>query len=211
MKDTGHGMDDASLKKIFEPYFTTKAKGVGTGFGLAVVHGIVQKHGGAITLESEPAKGSAFDLYFPAIGKETERATRMRQDIPSGHERVLFIDDEQFLVDIGRQMLEHLGYSVETRTSSMEALSLFRARPDRYDLVITDVTMPNMTGDELSMELMRIRADIPIILCTGHSDRISQDRARAIGIRALVMKPILIAEMARAIREVLEEKQGEEP
>ncbi len=208
VKDTGHGMDPATAKKVFEPYFTTKEKGVGTGLGLAVVHGIVQKYGGAIELTSEPGKGSIFDLFFPAIGKEGGKTLLRRQEIPTGHEQVLFIDDEKVLVDIGRQMLESLGYTVEARTSSIEALALFRAHPDRFDIVITDVTIPNMAGDELAVELMKIRADIPIILCTGQSDRISEERSRAIGIRAFVMKPILMAELARVIRDVLEEKQA---
>ena len=123
--------------------------------------------------------------------------------IPTGHERILFIDDEQALVDIGKQMLEHLGYEVITRTSSIEALELFKAEPDRFDMVITDMTMPNMTGDKLAKAMMKIRPDIPIILCTGFSERITEESVRQIGIRKLAMKPLVMRDLAEAIRKVL--------
>ncbi|MGO9533543.1 MAG: response regulator [Syntrophobacteraceae bacterium] len=207
VKDTGCGMDEATMVKIFDPYFTTKAKGVGTGLGLAVVHGLVQNHGGAITVESVPGKGSVFSLYFPAIQKEAVAETGIQEEMPTGHEHILLVDDERVLLDMSREMLEYLGYSVETRTSSVEALALFVAHPKRFDLVITDMTMPNMTGDKLAMELMRIRADIPIVVCTGYSERIMDEQAKAMGIRALVMKPILMAKMAKAIRDALDKKQ----
>ncbi len=206
VKDTGHGMSEATLAKIFDPYFTTKAKGVGTGLGLTVVHGIVKKHGGAIRVQSEPGKGSTFCLYFPAVPKEAVSETRIPEQMPTGHERILLIDDEQVLVDIGKEMLEYLGYSVETRTSSVDALSLFGADPFRFDLVITDMTMPNMTGEKLAVELRRIRGDIPIVICTGYSERLLEERIRAVGISALVMKPILMAQLASAIREALDRR-----
>jgi signal transduction histidine kinase/DNA-binding response OmpR family regulator len=212
VKDTGHGMDKATLLKIFDPYFTTKEKGVGTGLGLAVAQGIVQKHGGAITVESEPGKGTVFDLYFPLVPDEEVSKARIPEQIPHGHEVILLIDDEQFLVDIGSQMLQRLGYQVESRTSSMDALALFRAQPSHYDLVITDMTMPNMTGDKLAAELIQIRPDIPIVLCTGYSEMMLEEKARAIGIRALVMKPILMEKLAWAIRGALDgfDLQGRE-
>jgi CheY-like chemotaxis protein/anti-sigma regulatory factor (Ser/Thr protein kinase) len=206
VQDTGHGMSEATMAKIFDPYFTTKEKGVGTGLGLAVVHGIVQKHGGAVTVRSELGKGSMFGLYFPAIGKEALTETQTKEELPTGHEHILLIDDEQVLVDMGREMLEYLGYSVETRTSSVDALELFIAAPSRFDLVITDMTMPNMTGDKLAVELMRIRADIPIIICTGYSERMLEERVKTAGIRAFVMKPVLMAKLARAVREALDQK-----
>jgi signal transduction histidine kinase/DNA-binding response OmpR family regulator len=201
--DTGHGIDKATMAKIFDPYFTTKEKGMGTGLGLAVAHGIMQKHGGAITVASEPGKGSVFTLYFPALQKQEDREALIKEEIPTGHEHILLVDDEQVLVEVGRRMLERLGYKVDTRTSSVEALALFKSHPDRYDLVITDMTMPNMTGDKLAMEILQVRADIPIVLCTGYSENILEERAQAIGIKALIRKPILMAEMARAIREAL--------
>lgn len=206
VEDTGHGMNQATLQKIFDPYFTTKEKGVGTGLGLAVVHGIVQKHGGVITVKSEPGKGSIFDLYFPAIQKEAESTPGKPEKLPTGNEHILLIDDEQVLVDIGREMLEYLGYTVETRTSSVDALALFSRNPGRFDLVVTDMTMPNMTGDKLSAEMLRMRPDLPIVICTGYSDIIMEERIKALGIRALVMKPILLSKIADAIRKALDSK-----
>ncbi|MHC1744776.1 MAG: response regulator [Syntrophobacteraceae bacterium] len=204
VKDTGHGMDEETLSRIFDPYFTTKEKGVGTGLGLAVVHRIVQKHGGVITVTSAPGKGSAFNLYFPVIQKEAVSEARAPADLPTGNERILFVDDDLVLVEIGRQMLESMGYRVETRTSSIDALSLFKARPHSFDVVITDMTMPNMTGEKLAIELMRVRMDIPIVLCTGYSEKMMEHRAKAIGIRTIVLKPILMANLATAVRTALE-------
>ncbi|MFH0998836.1 MAG: response regulator [Pseudomonadota bacterium] len=206
VKDTGHGMHPATLKKIFDPYFTTKEKGVGTGLGLAVVHGIVQKHGGVITVKSSPEKGTIFDLYFPAIHQEAVSISATANKLPTGIERILLIDDEQILVDIGREMLEYLGYTVETRTSSVDALALFGRNPGRFDLVITDFTMPDMTGDKLAGELLRMRPDLPVVICTGYSDMIMEERIKTIGVRALVMKPILLSKIAVAIREALNRK-----
>ena len=211
VKDTGHGMDRATMEKIFDPYFTTKEKGVGTGLGLAVLHGIVQKHGGVITVDSEPGKGSVFDIYFPAIRKmEVSETQTPEKEILGGHEHILLIDDEHVLVEMGKKMLERLGYSVETRTSSVEALALFKAQPDRYDLVITDMTMPNMTGDKLAAELIRIRPNIPIILCTGYGEPLLEERVKNFGIKTFVMKPVLRSEMAKAIQDALGKKQDSE-
>ena len=205
VKDTGHGMDKATMGKIFDPYFTTKEKGVGTGLGLAVLHGIVQEHGGIIAVDSEPGKGTAFDIYFPAIQKTVDPETRTREkEIRGGHEHILLIDDEKVLVEMVKKMLERMGYTVETRTSSVEALALFSAEPHRYDLVITDMTMPNISGEKLAMELIRIRPNIPIILCTGYGETLLEEKIKNIGIKTLVMKPILRVELARAIQDALD-------
>jgi PAS domain S-box-containing protein len=167
-KDTGEGMDKAVMERVFDPYFTTKEKTGGTGMGLAVVHGIVKSHGGAITVYSEPGKGSTFNVFLPRIKvPEGVAETEKMIPLPRGRERILFVDDEPFIVEIGKGMLEHLGYQVTTRTSSIEALEAFRAQPAKFDLVITDMTMPKMTGDKLAKELMRIMPNLPIILCTG--------------------------------------------
>jgi CheY-like chemotaxis protein len=152
---------------------------------------------------SEPGKGSVFTLYFPAIQKQEVREAGIKEEMPTGHEHILLVDDEQVLVEVSRRVLERLGYRVDTRTSSVEALALFKSHPQRYDLVITDMTMPNMTGDKLAMEILQVRADIPIVLCTGYSENILEERAQAIGIKALIRKPILMAEIARAMREAL--------
>jgi two-component system cell cycle sensor histidine kinase/response regulator CckA len=208
VSDTGHGMDQEILPRIFDPYFTTKEKGVGTGLGLAVVHGIVRDHGGAITVQSELGKGSTFDIYFPLIQAEALADRAAEDEAPVGCGRILFVDDEQVLVDIAKQVLESLGYLVETRTSSTEALELFKRQPYRYDIVISDLTMPNLTGEKLARELIRIRHDIPVILCSGYSEAMSKEEAKNIGIKAFVMKPFVRAEIAKKIKGVLEGKQS---
>jgi CheY-like chemotaxis protein len=205
VSDNGHGMAPEVKERIFDPYFTTKEKGEGTGLGLAMVHGIVKSHGGTITVYSEPEMGATFHIYLPIKETETDQATGSEETIPTGSERILFVDDEQPIVDIAKQMVEQLGYSMVTRTSSLEALELFRAKPDEFDLVITDMTMPNMTGEELANELMFIRPDIPIILCTGFSRSVTEKKAKAMGIQAFILKPILRQELAETIRRVLDE------
>ena len=205
VSDTGHGMEREVMERIFDPYFTTKEKGEGTGLGLAVVHGIVKSHGGAITVHSEPGKGTTFNILLPLMESDVElRSVASKPDL-KGNERIMFVDDEKTLVNLGKRMLQKLGYEVETRTSSIEALEAFRSQPERYDLIITDLTMPNMTGDKLAKELLRIRPDIPIILCTGFSEIITESRAKGIGIKAFIMKPIVKAEIAETIREVLDQ------
>ena len=205
VSDTGYGMTSEIMERIFDPYYTTKDTGEGTGLGLSVAQGIVKANGGTITVYSEPGIGTTFHVYLPVI-QEAERAEKEESEapLPTGNERILFIDDEQVLVEIGSQMLERLGYEVVTKRSSVQALELFRAEPDRFDLVITDMTMPEMTGDKLARELMKIRPDIPIILCTGYSKRISEEKAKEMGIRAFLMKPILRRTIAETIREALD-------
>ena len=203
ISDTGDGMDPSTLEQIFDPYFTTKEKGVGTGMGLAVVHGIVKSHGGAITVSSETGKGTTFDMLFPRIQKAIEHEAEVFEPLPLGNERILFVDDEKALVDVGKQMLERLGYQVFTRTSSIEALEAFRADPHKFDLIVTDMTMPNMTGDVLAEKIMAIRPDIPIMLCTGFSERITRENAKKKGIREFAMKPLVMNKLAKTIRKVL--------
>jgi PAS domain S-box-containing protein len=204
VKDTGHGIPPEIIKRIFDPYFTTKEKGVGTGLGLAVVHGIVKKSGGAIKAESEPGKGSAFHIYLPRVTLAAPYPPTPPEMARGGTERILFVDDEIMLVDIGQKMLERLGYKVVSRTSPIEALELFKIKANDFDLVITDQTMPNMTGDALAQELMNIRPDIPVIICTGYSQAIDPERAKKRGIKSFVMKPILVNDIAAAVRKVLD-------
>jgi len=204
VSDTGHGMDRAVMERIFDPYFTTKEPNEGTGLGLSVVHGIVQSYGGVITVDSEPGKGTSFHVVLPRIDREDTPKAETFAPLPTGNERILFIDDEKMLVEMGQEMLESLGYDVVALTNSLEALETFRAQPDRFDLVITDQTMPHKTGAELARELLRIRPDIPIILCTGFSEIITEKQAEATGIRRFLMKPILRREMAQTIRDLLD-------
>jgi len=206
VKDTGHGIDSEVINKIFDPYFTTKKIGEGTGMGLAVVHGIVKSYGGDITVESKIGEGTTFHVLIPNIDTEISTDTEPVDELPRGTERVLFVDDEKAAVDAIQPMLKSLGYEVQVRTSSIEALEAFRNNPQSFDLVITDQTMPNMTGDILAKELMKIRPDIPIIICTGFSERIDEHTAKKMGIRSFTMKPLVMGELAVTIRKVLDEK-----
>jgi len=205
VSDTGHGMSPEVLERIFDPFFTTKKKGEGTGMGLSVVHGIVKSHGGTLTVESYPDKGTVIKAFFPAIESEWVPQNESADLMVTGKEHILFVDDEAFQADIAQKMLSLLGYRLTTRTSSTEALELFRQSPQEFDLVITDMTMPHMPGDVLARELISIRPDIPIIVCTGYSDRIDSKIAEEIGIRELVMKPVVMKEIAEVIRRVLDE------
>ena len=203
VSDTGHGIPVDIIDRIFDPFFTTKGKSEGTGMGLSVVHGIVGSCGGAITAYSEPEKGATFTIYLPAVERGKAPASITEDSIANGTERILFVDDETVLVNLGKRMLESLGYKVTTRTSSIEALELFKAKPDSFDLVITDMTMPNMTGDKLARELIRIKPEIPIIICSGYTAHINQEQALTMGIRAFISKPVLKRDIAKAIRKVL--------
>lgn len=207
VSDTGHGMTPEILNCIFDPFFTTKTRGESTGLGLSVVHGIVKNCGGAIYAYSIPGKGSIFKVFIPAIERRIYPEEREKKSLPKGTERILFVDDEPVLGKMGKQLLESLGYKVEIRTNSIEALELFRKQPDRFDLVVTDMTMPDITGENLAVELMNIRPDIPVILCTGFSKNIDEKKAMALGIRAFISKPVLKHEIAETIRSVLNSKQ----
>ena len=203
--DTGHGIDPAVIQRIFEPYFTTKEKGKGTGLGLAVVHGIVTAHNGAITVSSEPGKGTTFEVFLPcAEGYEKEAGRQDPEPLPTGTGRILLVDDEAALLDTDRQILTLLGYTVEATTSPLEALAAFQAAPHAFDLVLTDMTMPQMTGLKMAGRMMELRPDIPVIICTGFSDQVNPQQAHAAGIKALLMKPLMARELAEAIRQALE-------
>jgi len=206
VSDTGHGMDSVTLGRIFEPYFTTKEIGEGTGLGLAVVHGIVLGHGGAITVYGEPGKGTTFQVYFPRIITTAIPKSVKTELILRGREHILFVDDEVSLAEIGRKMLGRLGYKVTVFTSSIDALEAFREGPEEFDLVITDQTMPQMTGVKLARELMQIRQDIPVILTTGFSEIVTPEQAKKIGIRKFINKPIIFSDLGKTIRNVLDEK-----
>jgi CheY-like chemotaxis protein len=207
VRDTGSGMDAEVRKRVFEPFFTTKPVGEGTGLGLSVAYGIVKSHRGNITVYSEPGRGSIFRVYLPkAVTGITEKAESPKP-IPGGNERILFVDDEEIIVQSVRNMLLRLGYKVATVTDSEDALKLFSEKPSEFDLVMTDQTMPAMTGEDLGRELMRIRPDIPVILCTGYSDLISSEKAIAMGFQGFIMKPFTLRESAELVRRVLDENK----
>lgn len=202
--DTGHGIDSETIERIFDPYFTTKIQGEGTGLGLAVVHGIVKSHDGAITLRSQAGSGTSFDIYFPSIGTGVLVEREELCSLAGGNERILFVDDEEVLLKASMQMLEQLGYSVEVFPSSIDALRAFRAEPDAFDLIITDQTMPKMTGIELARAILEVRPDARIILCTGFVEAITPKRIKESGIRELLEKPLLFRKLAETVRKVLD-------
>ncbi len=204
VSDTGYGIAKEHLDRVFDPYFTTREVGEGSGIGLSVVHGIVKSHDGAISVDSEYGKGTTFNVFLPVVEKEPALEEETDTTIPKGNERILFVDDETSIVDMTSQTLERLGYTVTAKTSSTDALETFRTRPDNFDLIISDMTMPEITGDKLAKELQKIHPEIPIILCTGHSERIDDEKAKSIGVRALVMKPIVKSVLAKTIRKILD-------
>ncbi len=203
--DTGAGIKKELLNKVFDPYFTTKKKGKGTGLGLSVVQGIVKSCNGDIRIYSEPGKGTEIRVYLPTI-KKVALNKNIDQSLPikRGNERILLVDDEEPIIRMEQMLLERLGYTVTTRTGSLEALDTFKARPCSFDIVITDMTMPRMTGEKLSVELIKIRHDIPIVLCTGFSEILSPKQAEKAGIRAVLSKPIMMKDISNKIREILD-------
>ena len=205
--DTGSGMDGAVLERIFEPYFTTKAQGKGTGLGLSVVYGIVKDHGGEIKVVSAPGKGSSFKIYLPRV-RVTEAPPDTAADGEAGRAgggaRILLVDDEAAIVKLQTRILERLGYAVTSCADGSEALAVFQSDPSGFDLVITDMTMPFKTGDQLAADLLAIRPDIPVIICTGFSERLDREKAEAIGVRELLMKPVARPDLAGAVRRVLD-------
>jgi CheY-like chemotaxis protein len=193
------------MSLIFDPFFTTKKQGEGTGMGLAVVHGIVQNHDGAIGVESVEGKGTTFKVFFPLspAAAENQKQMAVTPTALQGTEHILWVDDELMLAELGKETLEPLGYRVTATSSALAALNAFKANPNDYDLIITDQTMPEMTGDVLAKNALLLRADIPIIICTGHSAVLNAKKAQVIGVKALLMKPVerqvLIREVQRAL------------
>jgi signal transduction histidine kinase len=207
IEDSGHGMDQATLAKIFDPYFTTKPRGKGTGLGLAVVLGIMRGYGGEIRVESEVGKGTRFTLFLPVVelaAKQPAPPSTAQEPLPRGTEHILLVDDEKSIADVTTSMLERLGYKVTVRISSYDALEAFRNLADRIDLVIADLTMPQMTGLQLYREIKMIRPDIKVIICTGFSEQLDSSKSKAIGIEGFLHKPVVMADLARCVRTVLD-------
>jgi PAS domain S-box-containing protein len=208
VKDTGHGMTPELMDKIFEPFFTTKEAGKGTGMGLAVVHGIIKNHGGTITVESEPEKGSVFTVFLPVNMENIRKQGQSHKALPkNGKGKVLLVDDEEIILSSIRNALNRLGYDVMATKDAVQALEFFKKTPGMFNLVITDLTMPQITGVELAKKLMELQADIPVILCTGYSDVINEDEAKAMGIKELLLKPSTMNELNAVIHRALENNQ----
>ncbi len=207
VRDTGVGMEREVLDRIFDPFFTTRPTGEGTGMGLSVVHGIVRSHGGFITVRSEPGKGSEFSVHLPVVTAEEEDGPESDLAPPRGNERILFVDDEETLVRMGKEMLEALGYRVTAVADSREALELFLSAPDAFDLVISDITMPGMTGDALVGAILKKRPYLPVIICTGYSERVSETEAKRLGARAFLLKPFSVHTISGMIRSILDGRE----
>ncbi len=204
INDSGPGIAPDIMDKIFDPYFTTKEFRAGSGMGLAVVHGIVKNHDGAIYVDSNPGQGATFIILLPVIDELPEPEIEVKEDISHGSEAILFVDDEEFIANMTGKTLERLGYQIEKQLNPIEALELFKAKPDAFDLVITDMTMPQMTGVNLAEKIKEIRPYIPVIICTGHSAVIDEEKAKQLGIDGFVMKPVSKLKIAKAIRDVLD-------
>jgi CheY-like chemotaxis protein len=202
--DNGQGIEPEILKRIFDPFFTTKSREEGTGMGLSVVHGIVKNHGGAIGVRSHPGQGTTFDVFFPKLKTMRKETLTNPAPLPGGSERILFVDDETSIVDTLSKRLTRQGYQVVSRTSSRAALAEFKLDPAGYDLVITDRTMPEMTGLELAQEILQIRPEIPVILCTGFSDQLDEEKVKAMGFAEFLLKPVLTRDLLEGIRRALE-------
>lgn len=211
--DTGNGIEPTILDCIFDPFFTTKEPGVGTGLGLSVVHGIAKNLGGTISVEGTPGKGATFQVLLPTIKDAQEVDAMETASLPPGRERILLVDDEAALALAVKQMLEHLGYEVTHQIDSLAASETFSRQPKEsaFDLVITDMTMPHLTGVDLARELLKRRPGLPIILCTGFSEKIDMEKARSLGIQGFLMKPVQLRELAEMVRKVLTEKNPFEP
>ncbi len=204
VRDTGAGMPERVRERAFDPFFTTKPVGEGTGMGLSVVHGIITSHGGAVTVESEPGRGTTFTLVFPCVAAEQARPSTAPyaafSAIPKAQGRVLVVEDEAAIGRMFRRLLGRLGYDVEVFENGSDALDRFRADPARFDVVITDLTMPGMTGDDLAVELLRMRPDLPVVLATGYGPSLSTERVRELGIVAVLRKPLTVRELVEALR-----------
>jgi PAS domain S-box-containing protein len=207
--DTGHGMNEQTLQRIFDPYFTTKEEGKGTGLGLAVVYGIVNAHKGSIQVGSSPGKGTTFELFFPSVQYQTSHQPIFHKQPPRGDESILFVDDEDALVRLATQLLEKSGYRVAGHNNPLEALERFKTDPHQFDLVITDMTMPHMTGHQLVRAIHVIRPEIPIIMCTGYSENISSDKAHMMGVRAFLRKPLSYYDLTKNVRKAIDPKESD--
>ncbi len=205
LSDTGHGMDNKTKERIFEPFFTRKEVGSGSGLGLSVVHGIVNNYGGAITVESTLGKGTTFTIYLPQYGTSPVSSGESNKTLTKGNEYIMFVDDEQEITYMGKKMLENLGYKVTIKTDSLSALEEFNLNPDKYSLLVTDQTMPKMFGTELAVRMREIRPELKVIIITGYIDKLSEDMINESGVSEIIMKPLILSDFSKIIRKVLDE------
>jgi CheY-like chemotaxis protein len=206
--DTGHGMSAETLERIFDPYFTTKAQGEGSGMGLSVVQGIIRSLNGAVCVDSVVGQGSTFNVYLPALEGMGAVDHRDQKSVVGGQEHILFVDDEVLLTSMISQMLSQMGYHVTAYNNPLEALEQFRLTPEQFDLVISDVTMPQMGGHDMAEKMMKIRPGLPVLLCTGYNANVSETMASSIGARALIYKPLVRHELSTAIRNILDDRSA---
>jgi two-component system cell cycle sensor histidine kinase/response regulator CckA len=209
VSDTGHGMSPEVMKRIFDPYFTTKKTGEGTGMGLAVIHGIVKGYGGDISVQSQPGKGTTFQVLLPGIVDPEKETTgkiqkEKEEEIPGGSERILLVDDETQLLDAIGHILEKKGYQVKSMSHPLDALNTFKEKPGQFDLIICDLTMPQMTGIQLAREIKKINPGIPIILCSGFGSIINREQIKDLGVNDFITKPINRSNLTRLVRKVLD-------
>ncbi|MBT6341649.1 MAG: response regulator, partial [Desulfobacula sp.] len=205
ISDTGAGISSEIIDNIFDPYFTTKEQGKGSGLGLSVIHGIVKSYKGAIEVQSKPGQGTVFNVFLPLTEKRDTQLFEIKDTASKlGNEHILFVDDEDAIVKLGVRMLQRLGYTVTGRTSSTEALEVFESNPDKFDLIITDMTMPMLLGTELAQKVLEIRQDIPILICTGFSEQVDNKIAESYGIKGYINKPILMDELSSTVRDLLD-------
>ena len=208
ISDTGHGMDKKTMERIFEPFFTNKEVGKGSGLGLSVVHGIVSNYGGAIAVDSIPGKGSTFTIYLPQFSEETHHKNETNEKLARGSEHILFVDDEKEITYMGKKMLESLGYNVDIRSNSQSALKEFKANPSKYDLLVTDQAMPKMLGTELAAKMKEIRPELKVIVITGYSDTFKDILYTKNGISEIIYKPIILRDFSKVIRRVLDDQKN---
>jgi CheY-like chemotaxis protein len=208
VSDTGHGISPEHLDRIFDPFFTTKGKGEGTGMGLAVVHGVVKSHGGAITVRSEAGVGATFEILLPRLESDEPPAREPISELPRGTERILLVDDEDALLRVGSRLLLTLGYHVTTHQNGLSAFEAFAQNPHGFDLILTDLTMPKMTGVDLAKQVLEARPDMMIVLCTGYGDLMTTEQAEAIGFQEMIAKPLGKRELAHLVRRVFDSRKS---
>ena len=212
ISDNGQGIDPAIIGRIFDPFFTTKIPGEGTGLGLSVVYGIVKNHDGAIRVKSKPGQGAAFHIHLPCLtGQEAASELPAAEPIAGGSESILLVDDEEDLADLMQKILTDLGYLVTACTDSREALKIYEADPERFDLIITDMTMPYLSGSELAQQILKLRPGQSIILCTGYSSYMNAEKAAQLGIKTFLLKPVARRELAAAVRKALDKNHNHRP